>query len=262
MKIGIIGGTGVCDSSFISNKENINITTKYGNIPLIKGMRNDKMIYFLERHSKGHKLIPSKVNYKGNITALKNLNVDCIISTAAVGSIQNCKIGDFVILNQFLDFTKNRSCTFFDEKNSGVVHIDMTEPYCPSLRNLLIKSFKSINAPVIENGTYVCTEGPRFETPAEIQMYKILGGNVVGMTNIPEVILAREKEICYATISLVTNYAAGLTNNALTHKEVNENMIKMTTLLKDALINFIDSIDENYRKCTCNHALSELNSLK
>lgn len=261
MKIGIIGGTGVYDNSFIDNARQITVETAYGSIDLTKGTRKNKEVYFLERHSKGHKLIPSMVNYKGNITALKQLGVDYIISTAAVGGINNCKVGDFVIIDQFIDFTKNRSCTFFDEPEKGVVHVDMTNPYCKTLRDFIIKGFKKCNAPLVEKGTYVCTEGPRFETPAEISMYKLLGADVVGMTNVPEVILAKESAICYATIGLVTNYSAGISKTPLTNKEVNENMSKLSSTLKEALKVIIDSLTLD-KICDCNNSLKELNTLK
>ncbi|WP_138204682.1 S-methyl-5'-thioinosine phosphorylase [Haloimpatiens lingqiaonensis] len=262
MKIGIIGGTGVYDSSFIENTMNHHIHTKYGEISYLKGNRNDKEVFFIERHSSGHKLIPSNVNYKGIISALKELNVDLIISTAAVGGINNCGVGDFVLLSDFMDFTKNRSYSFFDEEGAGVVHVDMTEPYCNEIRNRLINAFNAFNVPVVQKGTYICTEGPRFETPAEINMYKMLGGDVVGMTNVPEVILAREASLCYATIALVTNYAAGISNNSLTHKEVSENMNKMMGTLKKVLGYFLDHIELANWNCTCKNSLNELNSLK
>lgn len=261
MKIGIIGGTGVYDSSFMSDVSQIHVDTPYGRVSLLKGYMGEKEVFFLERHAEGHKLIPTKVNFKANITSLKLLGADYIISTAAVGAINNCKVGDFVILDQFIDFTRNRSCTFFDEDNRGVVHVDMTNPYCTTLRKIIIDSFKQINAPVVEKGTYICTEGPRFETPAEINMFKILGADVVGMTNVPEVVLARESAICYATISLVTNYAAGISASLLTNKEVNENMERMTSTLKDALKIIINKLNDN-RTCECRNSLSELNTLK
>lgn len=261
MKIAIIGGTGVYDSSFMENPCEITVKTPYGEINMLKGIRTNNEIYFLERHTKGHKLIPSKVNYKGNIYALKTLQIDFIIGTAAVGGINNCKLGDFVILDQFIDFTKNRDYTFFNEENSGLVHVDMTEPYCKTIRNSLINSLETLNIPYVKSGVYVCTEGPRFETPAEISMYKQLGADVVGMTNVPEVILARESALCYATIALVTNYAAGISKTPLTQKEVNDNMLEMSKNLKKTIIYFIDHM-ENKRQCSCNTALAELNNLK
>lgn len=261
MKIGIIGGTGVNKSSFIENVENINVETPYGIVELVSGHRNDTEIFFLERHSKCHKLTPSRVNYRANIYAMKLLNIDYIISTAAVGAINSCNTGDFVLINDFIDFTKNRTYTFFDSDDNGVVHVDMSNPYCETIRKMLGDSFKVLGIPYIPKGTYICTEGPRFETPAEIQMYKLLGGNVVGMTNVPEVILARECALCYATIALVTNFAAGISNSELTHKEVSETMIAMSDKLEKVLINFIDNVSQN-KICSCNDALKELNTLK
>lgn len=261
MKIAIIGGTGVYDSSFIKDCSDISVNTPYGVINLTKGKINDNEVYFMERHSKGHKIIPSNVNYKGNISALKILGIDFTIATAAVGGINNCNVGDFVILDQFIDFTKNRSCTFFDEENSGLVHVDMSEPYCSTIRTKIIEAFNKTGTSVIEKGTYVCTEGPRFETPAEINMYRILGADVVGMTNVPEVVLAREATLCYATIALVTNNAAGISNNPLTTKEVNENMAIMSDKLKNALLYFIKNISLK-RNCSCRSSLDELNTIK
>lgn len=261
MKIAVIGGTGVYDSSFIHDSKKISVETPYGNIPMIKGNRAENEVFFLERHAANHKLTPSKVNYKGNIYALKSLGVDYIIGTAAVGGIQNCSVGDFVILDQFIDFTKNRSCTFFEDENSGVVHVDMTNPYCATVRSMLIESFKASSANIISSGTYVCTEGPRFETPAEIKMYKLLGADVVGMTNVPEVILARESALCYAAVALVTNYAAGISTSMLTHSEVSENMKLMSDKLKQSLEYLIDH-PALKRHCHCNEALAEINTLK
>lgn len=261
MKFAIIGGTGVYDSSFIYNSEKINTTTPYGNIELLKGKRGEHEIYFLERHTAGHKIIPSKVNYKGNIYALKSFDVDYVIATAAVGGIQKCAVGDFVVINQFIDFTKNRSCTFFDNEDSGVLHVDMTDPYCETIRTMLLDSFRSANIKCIDSGTYVCTEGPRFETPAEIKMYKMMGADVVGMTNVPEVILARESSLCYTAVALVTNYAAGISKNPLTQNEVMNNMGLMVDKLKVVLEYLIDHASA-HRICTCRSSLNELNTLK
>jgi len=261
MKFAIIGGTGVTDSSFVENLQSINMETPFGEIEILSAERGKHKLYFLERHSKGHTLTPSQVNYKGNIYALKKLEVDYVIATTAVGGIQNCKVGDFVILDQFIDFTKNRESTYFGEKGNGVVHIDMSEPYCSKLRDALQKSMIRCGINFVPKGTYVCMEGPRFETPAEINMLKILGGDVVGMTNVPEVVLAREMGLCYATISLVTNYAAGISKGALTHKEVLENMESMAGALKKLLLDLIDNGEFDV-ECHCKESLRELNILK
>lgn len=259
--IAIIGGTGVYSPDLFSSSEDITVETSYGNVNLIKTQYNENTVYFLERHGKGHGVPPHKVNYLGNIAALKKLNVDNIFATAAVGSIStNMPPGTFVIIDQFLDFTTGRPCTFFDGSN-GVVHIDMTEPYCHELRNLLINCCKEHNIKYSDKGTYVCTQGPRFENKAEINMFKILGGDVVGMTNYPEVVLAREANLCYAVVAMVTNYAAGISTSQLTHREVSENMMLMSKNLSKVLLSAMDKVNEN-KSCSCRYATNELGSLK
>jgi 5'-methylthioadenosine phosphorylase len=258
MKFAIIGGTGVTDSSFVENLKSMSVDTPFGSVELMTAQRGTNEIIFLERHTKGHKLTPSQVNYKGNIYALKKLGAEFVVATTAVGGVQNCKVGDFVILDQFIDFTKNRELTYFGEKGSGVVHMDMTEPYCSTLRGALAKSMVNCGARYVNKGTYVCTEGPRFETPAEIKMIKILGGDVVGMTNVPEVVLARELGLHYATISLVTNYAAGISKTPLSHKEVLECMDEMAGTLRSVLLDLIDNGNLEII-CDCKHSLDELN---
>lgn len=258
MKFAIIGGTGVTDSTFQGNPENICVDTPFGEIELVKNIKGNNEIYFLERHTRGHKLTPSQVNYKGNMYALKKLGIDFAIATTAVGGIQNCNTGDFVILDQFIDFTKNRECTYFGEKGSGVVHMDMSEPYCPTLRAALKKSMERCKVNFVEKGTYVCTEGPRFETPAEIKMFKLLGGDVVGMTNVPEVVLARELGLHYATISLVTNSAAGISDSPLSHQEVLDNMAVMADSLRNIIFDLIDNGSFEF-VCDCENSLAELN---
>ena len=171
----------------------------------------------MPRHAEDHNYPPHKINYRANIYALKKIGVKQIIAVNTVGSMQeNVKPGELLIPNDFIDFTKNRPTTFYDDKT---VHIDMTDPYCPNIREVLINNGE---VDVIDKGIYVCTEGPRFETPAEIRMFKKLGGTVVGMTGVPEVILARELEMCYASICVVSNYAASISKKKLTIDEVFE----------------------------------------
>ena len=154
--------------------------------------------------------------------------------------------GSFVIPDDFLDFSQDRVKTFYEDK---VVHIDVTEAYCPSLRDVLAQS-----GDVILGGTYVCTEGPRFETPAEIKMFKMLGGDLVGMTGVPEVTLAREREICYNSICIVSNYASGISPDELTIDEVFEMVAKKEHELLELIYNFIKNVDDD-TDCMCNHAL-------
>lgn len=181
----------------------------------------------MSRHGKGHTVPPHRVNYRANIWTLKELGVRKIIATAAVGSLSSqYKLGDIVLLNQFLDFTKSRPQTFYEGGEDGVLHVDMTEPYCKSVQGTILRAAEKGVSPITvkDGATYVCTEGPRFETPAEIKMYQLLGGELVGMTSVPEVTLAKELGMCYASIGMVTNEAAGIADHPLTHAEVIESM--------------------------------------
>lgn len=261
VRIGIIGGTGVYDPDILSNISEEVVTTKYGDISLKLGEYADQRVAFLPRHGSAHAVPPHRVNYRGNIMALKKLGVERILATAAVGSLNNnMEPGQMVIVDQFIDFTKNRPATFFEDDPRGVVHIDMTEPYCPDLRQLLIKTAEDNGFQVHPRGNYVCTEGPRFETPAEINMFRILGGDLVGMTSVPEVVLAREAEICYASIALVTNFAAGISSTPLTHEEVMEAMNKNANNLKLLTMKTIEKLIDS-RNCCCSEALKELGTL-
>lgn len=248
--IGIIGGTGIYEIVEMGKEIKTKvIETPYGKSPEISVFKlHDKDVVFMPRHAKGHEYPPHMINYRANIHAMKQMGVERIIATNAVGSLEvSLKPGDFLVPHDFLDFTKVREFTFYDTKT---VHIDITEPYCHDLRNILISSNE-----VVENGVYVCTEGPRFETAAEIAMFKQLGGTVVGMTGIPEVILARELEICYASICMVSNYAASISPTKLTIEEVFE----VVEQKKDDLVKLIsDAIAKTpaERKCPCSYALA------
>lgn len=254
--IGIIGGTGVYNSKMLENSREERIDTFYGPVKYTRGTYQGHDIIFMARHGKGHSIPPHLINYRANILALKRLGVTAIISTTAVGSINpNMKPGDFVILDQFIDFTKNRQTSFFDGGQNGVVHTDMTHPYCPTLQNYVRKAGEELEFTVHDKGVYVCTEGPRFETPAEIKMFAQWGGDVVGMTNVPEVCLAREAEICYASISIVTNYAAGISPVELTHQEVVDEMDKSAKNIQLLIQKVLDLYQ--FEDCHCHHALQE-----
>jgi len=255
--IAIIGGTGVCDPSMLDHVKEESLDNFYGTIKYMRGTYQGKDIIFLPRHGKNHQIPPHLINFRANILGLKKLGVTAILATTAVGSLNpDDKPDDFVLADQFLDFTKTRHTTFFDGGRNGVVHVDMTEPYCPDLRHSVVEAAKELNYVVHPSGTYVCTEGPRFETPAEIKMFKQMGGDLVGMTNVPEVCLAREAEMCYATISMITNFAAGISKEPLTHAEVLECMAKNSERLKTLLLKTIELYDDN-DNCPCRHALKE-----
>ena len=255
MEIAIIGGTGVYDPGILSNRREINVQTPYGPVSPTVGEFNGIEVVFLPRHGAGHSVPPHRVNYRANIWGLRRLGVKRIISTTAVGSLNpEMRPGEMVVIDQFLDFTKGRPSTFFEGGPHGVVHVDYTEPYCPELRAEILKAAAQFGYEVHDHGVYVCTEGPRFETPAEIRMFAKLGGDLVGMTNVPEVVLAREAGICYATISMVTNFAAGMAAGPLTHEEVVALMQENTQRLRQVIMAVIGVIPKE-RRCSCQHAV-------
>lgn len=217
----IIGGTGVYDPDLLTGVEERIVPTPYGKALVTVGAYAGRAAAFLTRHGPGHGVPPHLINYRANIWALKHLGVRRIMATNAVGSLApDIAPGELVLCDQFLDFTHGRESTFFTGGDQGVVHVDVTEPYCPELRALFHTAATDLGLPVHGQGTYVCTQGPRFETPAEIQMYATLGAHVVGMTSVPEVVLAREAGICYGSVGIVTNYAAGMVGEPLSHAEV------------------------------------------
>jgi len=194
----------------------------------------------MSRHGRDHAIPPHLVNYRANIWALRELGVRKVLATAAVGSLSpDFRLGELVILDQFLDFTKSRPQTFYEGGKQGVLHVDMTEPYCLAVRQVIMEASESLGLPVKNGACYVCTEGPRFETPAEIRMFQRLGADLVGMTSVPEVVLARELGMCYASIGMVTNEAAGIATHPLTHAEVMESMkelgVKVAQLIQATL---------------------------
>lgn len=259
VRIAIIGGTGVYDPNILTNIRDEKVETTYGVVGLKIGDYEGKSVAFLNRHGAGHSVPPHLVNYRANIAALKELGVKSIFATAAVGSLnEKMPPGNFVFANQFLDFTKVRKHTFFEGGEQGVVHIDLTQPYCPELRDVLAKAADEFKLTYHKNGTYVTTEGPRFESAAEIKMFKLLGGDLVGMTSVPEVVLAREKEMCYANISMVTNFAAGISPTKLTHQEVLDVMAENAENLRKLAMRAIGLIDPE-RGCLCQDALEKLN---
>ncbi len=242
--IGIIGGTGVYDivdkADSVSKKK---VETSYGVVEVSLLKIDGKDVAFLPRHSSGHSHPPHMINYKANISALKELGVNQIIATNSVGSLDlDIGPGAFVIVDDFIDFTVLRDKTFFDD---SVVHTDMSEPYCSRLREALISSGN-----VVPNGTYVCTEGPRFETPAEIKMFRKMGGDVVGMTGLPEVVLAREKNICYSSICIVSNYGAGISKDKLSMEEVLDIMNEKSAELLDLIYDTVRKLDDDI-DCDC-----------
>ncbi len=205
--VGVIGGSGLYEMDGLKNINAVKVKTPFGNPSdeYITGMLGDTRMVFLPRHGSGHTLSPSEVNYRANIYGMKKLGVEWIISVSAVGSMkEEIKPGHIVVVDQFFDRTKNRPSTFF---GGGIVgHIEFADPVCRHLSKTLYQAAKAAGATVHMGGTYVCIEGPQFSTRAESNVYRSWGVDVIGMTNIPEAKLAREAEICYATIALSTDY--------------------------------------------------------
>ncbi len=260
--LAVIGGTGVYDPGILENVREERVETRFGAAKVALGYYQGKEVAFLNRHGAGHSLPPHLVNYRANMEALRVLGVKRIVATAAVGSLNPLMgPGDFVLVDQFLDFTKQRQATFFEGGERGVVHCDMTIPYCPHLREILFRVGVDLGLKLHQEGVYVCTEGPRFETAAEIRMFRMLGGDVVGMTSVPECVLAREAGMCYATVAMVTNMAAGISGERLTHSEVLEVMEANVSKLRQLLTASINCIGVE-PECECQAIGQEIEKLR
>jgi 5'-methylthioadenosine phosphorylase len=256
IEIGIFGGTGIYDSGLLKDSKEITIKTPYGETSdtITIGEYNDRRIAFLPRHGKKHTIPPHLINYRANIWAFKELGIKRIIAPSAVGSLkEEIKPGDFVIPTQFLDFTKSRKNSF--SENGKVIHISVADPFCPELQCVVSDNMKNQNISMHENCTYVCIEGPRFSTKAESKFYRSIDADVIGMTLVPECQLAREAQICYASISTVTDYDVWA-EKPVTAKEVMNTLEKNVQITKKLLTEIIDKIPKT-RSCVCDKALSE-----
>lgn len=205
--IGVIGGSGLYELDGLEGVEEVRVETPFGDPSdaLITGTLNGQRLYFLPRHARGHKLLPHEIPFRANIWALKKVGVDRLISLSAVGSMKaEMAPGDFVFVDQFIDWTRHRPVSFFGRGLS--VHVPMADPVCPALRGKLLEAVKAVDVKAHDGGTYICMEGPQFSTRAESELYRSWGVSVIGMTNMPEAKLAREAEISYATVAMVTDY--------------------------------------------------------
>ncbi|MGI6553614.1 MAG: S-methyl-5'-thioinosine phosphorylase [Clostridia bacterium] len=252
MRAAIIGGTGIYGLEGEQRRERVD--TPYGGVEVSVQKAGDREVVFLPRHGRGHATPPHKINFRANLWALKELAVTHIFATNAVGSAHpHWWPGELVIFQDFLDFTKARPLTFYDGGDQ-VVHLDVSEPYCPVLRKLLQEKAPAHGLSFAGEAVYCCTEGPRFETAAEIRMYRQLGAHVVGMTGVPEVVLARELGICYAGVGIISNFCTGMSKEMTTEEileAVERNKPKLTRL-------FLDIITHSHlsqEQCRCNRSL-------
>ncbi len=252
VSMAIIGGSGFYQLGMLAETEIVEVETPYGVVKPIVGYLGELRVAFMPRHGAGHTVLPHQVNYRANLWGLKQLGVKQVIATTAVGSLDP-KIGpgSLVMIDQFLDFTKQRPLTFFDHQEVHKAHVDVTEPYCRALRAELHSCAEKLKIPHHFGGCYVCTEGPRYETAAEIKMYQMLGGTVIGMTAVPEVVLARELGICYANLSIVTNWAAGIGATLLNHQEVVEIMGAQQSTLRELITKSLALISCTANNCDC-----------
>jgi 5'-methylthioadenosine phosphorylase len=252
---GIIAGSGFYEVEGIEVKELRKVTTPYGE-PSDLYRRCDvagKEIVFLSRHGTPHHIPPHMINYRANMWGFRELGVQRVLSVNAVGGInRTLRPGDMVIPDQVIDMTHGRASTFYD--GDEVIHIDFTNPFCTEVREALMGTGAKLGAPPPGSGTYLCVNGPRLESKAEIQYFAAAGADIVGMTVMPEAALARELEICFAAIAVVTNYAAGISGERLTTTEVVETMKASKERLMSLLTGTINALPE-VRKCSCRNAL-------
>jgi len=248
-KLAIIGGSGLYDVEEFKDREFLDIKTPWGNPSdqIIKTKFNEKEVYFLPRHGKGHFISPSKINFRANIDSLKQLGATDIVSVSAVGSLkEELPPGKFVIIDQFIDRTFSRNKTFFDEEI--VAHVSMARPTSVGLMNACEESIKKENISYQRGGTYVVMEGPQFSTLAESNLYRSWKADVIGMTNMPEAKLAREAEIRYASVSMVTDYDCWHPDHANVDvqqviKVLLGNAAKAKNMIKNLIDNFEKHID-------------------
>jgi len=255
--VGIIGGSGLYQIEGLEQVREVRLRTPFGapSDALIVGVLGGMGVAFLSRHGRGHRINPSSINYRANLYALKSLGVTQVISISAVGSMKEAiQPGHVVLPDQFIDLTKKRISTFFDE--DIVAHVGFAEPVCSSLADTLEEAGRSAGATLQRGGTYVCMEGPQFSTKAESRLYRQWGVDVIGMTNMPEAKLAREAELCYATMALATDYDCWHeTEEAVTVGAILATLHRNVALAKEILKAAVPKLSLD-RTCACRQALA------
>ena len=259
VKIGVIGGSGFYQMEGLSDIEEIDLDTPFGkpSDSLILGTIEGKRVVFLPRHGVGHRLLPSEINVRANIYALKSLGVEWIISVSAVGSLKSeIEPRHFVVPDQLYDHTKNRISTFFGEGLSA--HVSLAHPFCPVLSELIYEGGTSVGVTTHKGGTYICMEGPAFSTQAESNVYRHLGFDVIGMTAATEAKLAREAEICYATLACSTDYDCWHPDHDnVTAEMILQHLLANVETAKEAAKAIIRRIPDDRTGCACPTALEK-----
>jgi len=253
-EIGIIGGTGLYDPQLLKNVEEVNVETPYGapSDAITVGDLAGRRVAFLPRHGKNHNIRPTDVNSRANIFALKKFGVKRILAPSAVGSLKkDYKPGDVVFVSQFIDRTTKREQSFYT--GNKVCHISVAEPMCPELRQTLISVAKDVGIRAHPTGTYICIEGPRFSTKAESKLFRSWDADIIGMTLVPECVLAREAELCYASISTVTDYDVWK-DHAVSADEVVAMMKASVEKVKRVILEAVARLPKEC-SCECKNAL-------
>jgi 5'-methylthioadenosine phosphorylase len=257
IQIGIIGGSGLYDMAELTNCEERRLTTPFGDPsgPYVVGTLRGKQVAFLARHGVGHRILPSELNFRANIYGFKTLGVERILSASAVGSLrEEYRPLDIVVPDQFFDRTRGRISTFFGR--GLVVHIAFAHPVCPDLSAIAATCAEAVGATVHRGGTYLNMEGPQFSTLSESKLYRSWGMDVIGMTNLQEAKLAREAEICYATLALVTDYDSWHPDHdSVTVDLIVANLLKNADTAKKSIAEAVGRI-EGARTCACKDALA------
>jgi 5'-methylthioadenosine phosphorylase len=257
IRIGIIGGSGLYDMADLTDREDVQVSTPFGDPsgPYVTGTLRGQRVAFLARHGVGHRLMPSELNFRANIHGLKQLGVEWILSASAVGSLKEDYAPlDLLLPDQFFDRTKGRVSTFFG--HGLVAHVSFAHPVCPMLHGLAYEAARASGARVHRGGTYVCMEGPQFSTKAESMLYRSWGMDVIGMTNLQEAKLAREAEMCYVTIALVTDYDCWHPDHDhVTVEMVIANLTQNARMAQKVIASAVERLPVN-RTCECGHALA------
>lgn len=254
--IGIIGGSGLYDMAELTDREERAVSTPFGepSAPYVIGTLRGRRVAFLARHGAGHRFSPSELNYRANIYGFKTLGVEYILSASAVGSLkEEYKPMDLLIPDQFLDRTRGRISTFFG--GGLVAHVGFAHPFCAPLSEIAFRAAKAAGATVHKGGTYVCMEGPQFSTLAESNLYRSWGMDIIGMTNLQEAKLAREAEICYSTIGLVTDYDCWHpSHDQVTVELIVANLVQNARTAQQVIAGAVDALPFE-RTCECATAL-------